>query len=131
MAPSADLCCLTRSPLRCRSLLLLALLSAARPQTHITLPPQTRGSERRRTGESGVWRAAPPRAALGDHGGPRRQVRRCSRAPLWPSTPASAAASLSSQPSAAGPDRLAPEPRGPQPARLPRVSASSPPARCL
>lgn len=50
MAPSADLCCLTRSPLRSRSLLLLALLSAARPATHITLPPQTQGSERRRAG---------------------------------------------------------------------------------
>ena len=131
MAPSADLCCLTRSPLRGRSLLLWALLSAARPETHITLPPQTRGSQRRWTGESGVRRAAPPRAALGDHGGPRRPVRRSSPAPLWPSTPASAAASLCPRPSLAGPERLEPEPRGPQPARLPRVSASSSPARRL
>lgn len=131
MAPSADLCRPTRSLLRSRSLLLWALLSAARPATHITLPPQTRGSVRRRAGRTQAWRAAPPEAALGDHGGPRPPARRGSPAPLWPSTPAAAAASLRSQRAAPSPARLTPKPRGLRPARLPRASASSSPARCL
>lgn len=129
MAPSADLCCLTRSLLPSRSLLLLALLSAAQPATHITLPPQTRGSERRRAGKNGAWRAAPPEAALRDHRGPRLQARRGSPAPLWPSTPASAAASLCSQRSALAPPDSHPSPAAPgRPACPVPLPAPRPPA---
>lgn len=42
---------LTNSSRASQSLLLLALPSTARPAAHITLPPQTRGSGRRRAGE--------------------------------------------------------------------------------